>query len=51
MYSIHIRGDNTSARARELGMLDFRELHPDFDFKPFRQFVEEWYRAPTDFPY
>jgi hypothetical protein len=44
--SLHIRGDNTRAKAVDAGALDALELYPDFVPVPLAEYAKRWYRTP-----
>jgi hypothetical protein len=44
--SLHIRGDNTRAKAIAAGALDALQLYPDFVPVPLAEYAKSWYRAP-----
>jgi hypothetical protein len=48
MQSIHFRGDNTLARATEMGALDARALYPDVKTKTLLEYAREFYADPKD---
>lgn len=45
--SLFIRGDNTPARAKELGALDARELYPDLRVQSLHDYTKEFYADPS----
>ncbi|TRM66588.1 hypothetical protein BD626DRAFT_545763 [Schizophyllum amplum] len=45
-YSMYIRGDNTAARAKADGALDFKELYPDVNAPPLEDFMDRFYASP-----
>ncbi|TRM70581.1 hypothetical protein BD626DRAFT_477924 [Schizophyllum amplum] len=45
-YSLYIRGDNTVAKARAAGVLDFKELYPDVKAPTFEEFMDTFYESP-----
>ncbi|TRM70583.1 hypothetical protein BD626DRAFT_544855 [Schizophyllum amplum] len=49
-YSLCIRGDNTVAKAKAAGVLDFKELYPDVKAPTFEEFMDAFYDSPND-PY
>jgi hypothetical protein len=49
--NMYARGDNTRANAVAAGVLDARELYPDFVPTSLAEYAKGWYRAPTEFPY
>ncbi|TRM70054.1 hypothetical protein BD626DRAFT_476153 [Schizophyllum amplum] len=45
-YSLYIRGDNTVAKAKAAGVLDFKELYPDVKAPTFEEFMIAFYGSP-----
>ncbi|TRM70568.1 hypothetical protein BD626DRAFT_390725 [Schizophyllum amplum] len=45
-YSMYIRGDNTVAKAKAAGALDFKELYPDVKAPTFEEFMDAFYESP-----
>ncbi|TRM70572.1 hypothetical protein BD626DRAFT_30637 [Schizophyllum amplum] len=45
-YSLYIRGDNTAAKAKAAGALDFKELYPDVKAPTFEEFMDAFYESP-----
>jgi hypothetical protein len=46
--SIYFRGDNSLARAKELGALIAQDLYPDVKVKTLREYAKGFYAAPKD---
>lgn len=44
-YSKHVRGDNCSKVAKELGALDAKYLYPDMKGQSLVDFAEEFYAS------
>jgi hypothetical protein len=47
--SIYFRGDNSLARAKELGALIAQDLYPDIKVSTLREYAKRFYAAPKDF--
>ncbi|KAL1745538.1 hypothetical protein HDZ31DRAFT_36222 [Schizophyllum fasciatum] len=45
-YTLFIRGDNTAAKAKANGALDFKELYPDIKTSTFAEYVERVDKDP-----
>ena len=48
-YGMYIRGDDTLAKAKELGALDARELYPDLKTESLREYAKSFYANPAAF--
>jgi hypothetical protein len=46
---MYIRGDDTIAKAKELGALDARELYPDLQIESLRNYAQAFYANPAAF--
>ncbi|KAI4526201.1 NAD(P)-binding protein [Schizophyllum commune Loenen D] len=45
-YSIFVRGDNTIAKAKAAGALDFKELYPDAKTYDYEYLADSFYKKP-----
>jgi hypothetical protein len=50
-YTLAVRGDNIPEKARYLGYLDARELYPDLQRRPWKEYVEDLVAGKLASPY